>query len=32
VRGQEQQLAQWQAEGQRVRELEGQLCCCVLLG
>ena len=27
VRGQEQQLAQWQAEGQRVRELEGQLCC-----
>ncbi|KAL0026946.1 hypothetical protein WJX79_001960 [Trebouxia sp. C0005] len=23
VRGQEQQLAQWQAEGQRVRELEG---------
>ncbi|DBA94998.1 TPA: hypothetical protein ACH3X1_002520 [Trebouxia sp. C0004] len=32
VKGQEQQLMQWQAEGHRVRELEGQLCCRVPLG
>ncbi len=26
VKGQDQQLVQWRAEGQRVGELEGQLC------